>query len=69
MRVARCTFSQTEYRIAEKIGVDQLPLGGNFIEVQGVVEGAASIFEQSGESAMSSSRLVSSARSITPSSS
>lgn len=68
MRVARCTFSQTEYRIAEKIGVDRLPLGGNFIEVQGVVEGAASIFEQSGESAMSS-RLVSSARSITPSSS
>lgn len=44
MRVARCTFSQTEYRIAEKIGVDRLPLGGNFIEVQGVVEGAASIF-------------------------
>lgn len=39
MRVVRCTFSQTEYRIAEKIGVDRLPLGGNFIEVQGVVEG------------------------------
>lgn len=56
MRVARCSFSQTEYRIAEKIGVDRLPLGEETLsKFRGLEKGAASIFEQSGESATSSS--------------